>query len=138
MRGRTYLLATKSGEDRTYRLSRMISAKALPDPAQRPAHVDLDRIWAERSAQFLSEDHIHLVIRVRAARRDELLGTARAVTAEEPQPEGWVRLAVTFEDLRHAIWAVWQLDTDAEVLEPDSVREALSKRAEALAARYRY
>lgn len=136
VRGRTYLLATKSGEDRTYRLSRMVSAEALPDSAQRPAQVDLDRIWAERSAQFLSDDHIPVVVRVRSTRRDQLLGAARAVRAEESEPDGWVRLDVTFEDLRHAVWAVWQLETDAEVLAPDSVREAIYQRAESLMDRY--
>lgn len=136
VRGRTYLLATTSGQDRTYRLSRMTSAEALPDPAQRPAQVDLDRIWAERSAQFLSEDHLAVVVRVRSARRDELLSAARAVRAEEPQRDGWVRLDVTFEDLRHAVWAVWQLGPDAEVLAPNSARGAMYERAEALAARY--
>lgn len=136
VRGRTYLLATKSGDDRTYRLSRMLSAEALPDPAQRPAQVDLDRIWAERSAQFLSDDHIPVVVRVRSTRRDQLLSAARAVRAEESQPDGWVRLDVTFEDLRHAVWAVWQLETDAEVLAPDSAREAICQLAEAMIARY--
>lgn len=57
-RDRTYLLAAKSGEDRTYRLSRMVTAKEPPEPADRPAQVDLDRIWAERSAQLLSENRI--------------------------------------------------------------------------------
>ena len=118
--------------DRTYRLSRMVSAEALPDPAQRPAEVDLDRIWAERSAQFLSEDHIPVVVRVRPTRRDHLLNTARAVRAEQPQPDGWVRLDVTFEDLRHAVWAVWQLGTDVEVIAPESAREAIALRATAL------
>ena len=136
VRGRTYLLATKLGQDRTYRLSRMASAHALPDLAQRPAHVDLERLWAERSAQFLSEDHIRVLVRVRSSRRDELLSAARAVRAEELQPGGWVRLDATFEDLRHAIWAVWQLDTDAEVLAPDSARGAMYTRASTLTSRY--
>ncbi|MET8773297.1 hypothetical protein ABZV94_41685, partial [Streptomyces sp. NPDC004658] len=35
---------------------------------------------------------------------------------------------MTFEDLRHAVWAVWQLDTDAHVLAPDSLRTALRDR----------
>lgn len=136
VRGRTYLLANKAGADRTYRLSRMISARALPEPAQRPAQVDLDRIWAERCAQFLSEDHLPVVVRVRPGRREDLLGAARAVRAEEPLADGWIRLDVTFEDLRHAVWAVWQLGTDAEILAPDSAREAMSTRARALADRY--
>lgn len=137
VRGRTYLLATRSGDDRTYRLSRMLSAEALPEPAQRPAQVDLDRIWAERTAQFLSEKHIPVVVRIKTSRREELLENASAVRAEEPELDDWIRLDVTFEDLRHAVWAVWRLDTDAEVLAPESVRDAMYVRAEALTARYR-
>lgn len=137
VRDRTYLLAAKSGEDRTYRLTRMLTAEELPEPAERPAQVDLDRIWAERSAQFLSENHIPVLVRVDPARREELLNTTRAVRAEEEEADGWVRLDVTFEDLRHAVWAIWQLDTAAEVIAPESLRAAILRRAEVLAARYK-
>lgn len=136
VRDRTYLLAAKSGEDRTYRLSRMLTAEELPELAERPAEVDLDRIWAERSAQFLSENHLPVLVRVRVTRREELLNTARAVRAEEPEADGWVRLDLTFEDLRHAVWAIWQLDTAAEVLAPESLRAAIHDRAETLVSRY--
>lgn len=44
---------------------------------------------------------------------------------------------VTFQDLRHAEWALWQLGTDAEALAPPSLRAALRDRAAALVARYR-
>lgn len=136
VRGRTYLLALRSGDDRTYRLARMSRAQTLTEPAQRPESVDLDRLWAERCAEFLSTDHLPVIIRVRTTRRDEVLDTARGVRAEEPDAEGWVRLEVTFEDLRHAVWAVWRLGTDAEVMAPPAVREALRERALVLAARY--
>jgi predicted DNA-binding transcriptional regulator YafY len=136
VRDRTYLLAAKSGQDRTYRLSRMLAAEELPQPAERPAHVDLDRIWAERSAQFLSEDHISVIVRVRISRRDELLTMTRAVRTEEAPSDGWVQLDVTFEDLRHAIWAIWQMGIGAEVLAPDTLRATLHDRAVALAQRY--
>lgn len=137
VRGRTYLVATRAGADRTYRLSRMLSAEALPEPAQRPAQADLDRIWVERTARFLSEDHLPVVVRIKASRREELLENVRAVRAEAPEPDGWIRLDVTFDDLRHAVWAVWRLDTDADVLAPDSVRDAILARADALTTRYR-
>ncbi|WP_147918300.1 helix-turn-helix transcriptional regulator [Ruania zhangjianzhongii] len=137
VRGRTYLLAIKAGKDRTYRVSRMMTAAVLPERAQRPDQVDLDRIWTERSAQFLAENHLQVLVRVNPTRREELLNTVRAVRAEESEADGWVRLDVDFEDLRHAVWAVWQLDTDAEVLAPDSLRTALRDRAEAVAGRYR-
>ncbi|MGW6955178.1 helix-turn-helix transcriptional regulator [Streptomyces chartreusis] len=137
VRERGYLLATRSGEDRTYRLSRVLAAEELPEAAQRPGRVDLDRIWRERSAQFLSDgDHITVLVRMNPVRREELLDTALAVRAEEPDADGRLRLEVTFQDLRHAEWALWQLGTDAEALAPQSLRTSLRNRAAAMAARY--
>ncbi|MGW7080396.1 helix-turn-helix transcriptional regulator [Streptomyces sp. NPDC054866] len=136
-RDRSYLLATRSGADRTYRLSRVLAAEELPEAAQRPNRVDLDRIWRERSAQFLSgSDHITVLVRVNPARREELLDTALAIRAEEPDADGWLRLEATFQDLRHAEWALWQLSTDAEALAPQSLRTSLRNRATAIATRY--
>jgi predicted DNA-binding transcriptional regulator YafY len=43
VRVQVYLLATRSGADRTYRLSRVLAAEELPEPAQRPDKVDLER-----------------------------------------------------------------------------------------------
>lgn len=137
VRDRGYLLATRSGADRTYRLSRVLAAEELPEAAQRPNQVDLDRIWQERSTQFLSgSDHITVLVRVQPARREDLLDTALAVRAEEPDADGWLRLKVTFQDSRHAEWALWQLATDAEALTPQSLRTSLRNRAEAIATRY--
>ncbi|MFZ3467707.1 helix-turn-helix transcriptional regulator [Streptomyces sp. 4.24] len=137
VRERGYLLASRAGADRTYRLSRMLAAEELPEPAQRPNQVDLDRIWRERSARFLSDgDHLTVRLRVNPARREELLDTALAVRAEEPDADGWLRLEVTLQDSRHAVWALWQLGTDAEALAPESLRAALRDRAAAMAARY--
>ncbi|WP_052849796.1 helix-turn-helix transcriptional regulator [Streptomyces avicenniae] len=137
VRDRAYLLATRSGEDRTYRLSRVLAAEELPEPAQRPDQVDLDRIWRERSARFFAGgDHMTVLLRLNPTRREELLNTALAVRAEEPEADGWLRLDVTFQDRRHATWALWQLGTDGEALAPQSLRVALRERAAALAARY--
>jgi predicted DNA-binding transcriptional regulator YafY len=136
VRDRGYLLATRAGADRTYRLSRVLAAEGLPEPARRPNRVDLDRIWRERCAQFLSSDHFSVSIRLDPRRRDELLSTAVAVRAAEPEPDGRLRLEVTFQDSRHAEWALWQLGTDAEALAPQSLRIALRDRAAAVAARY--
>ncbi|MFD4915706.1 helix-turn-helix transcriptional regulator [Streptomyces virginiae] len=136
VRDRVYLLATRSGADRTYRLSRVLAAEELPDPAERPGRVDLDRIWQERCARFLSDDHITVLVRVDPARREDLLDTALAVRAEEPDPDGRLRLELTFQDSRHAEWALWQLGTDAEALAPQSLRTSLRDRAAAFAARY--
>lgn len=140
VRDQGYLLATRSGADRTYRLSRILAAEELTEPAQRPDRVDLDQAWQERSSQFRSGgDQVAVAVRVDPIRREELVGTALAVGAEATDPddrEGWVRLEVTFQDRRHAEWALWQLAIDAEVLAPDWLRAALRDRAAAIATRY--
>ncbi|MFD8500681.1 helix-turn-helix transcriptional regulator [Amycolatopsis sp. NPDC059657] len=137
VRGHGYLLATRSGEDRTYRLARVLAAEELDEPAQRPDLVDLDRAWRDRSTRFRTGgDQVAVVVRVAPARREELVATALAVHAEETDADGWLRLEVTFQDPRHAEWALWQLTTQAEALAPQWLRTALSERATAVATRY--
>ncbi|MGW1340029.1 helix-turn-helix transcriptional regulator [Kribbella sp. NPDC002412] len=137
VRDKGYLLATTSGADRTYRLSRILAAEELTEPAQRPDTVDLDQIWQERSTRFRAGgDQITVLLRMRPTRREELANTALAVLTETPDPDGWLRLEATFQDTRHAEWALWQLNTDAEALSPPSLRTALHNRATALATHY--
>ncbi|MET4610754.1 putative DNA-binding transcriptional regulator YafY [Rhodococcus sp. PvR044] len=137
VRDRGYLLATRSGADRTYRLSRVVAAEELPEPAQRPDRVDLDRAWRDRSTRFRTGgDQVAVVVRVNPARREDLLDTALAVRTEEPDAHGWLRLEVTFQDPRHAEWALWQLATDGEALAPQWLRDSLRDRAAAIATRY--
>jgi predicted DNA-binding transcriptional regulator YafY len=143
VREQGYLLATRSGADRTYRLSRILAAEELSEPAQRPDRVDLDRAWQERSTRFRTGgDQVTVLVRVHPARRGELVGTALAVRAEEAEEteetdaDGWLRLEVTFQDSRHAEWALWQLATNAEALAPQWLRTSLRNRAAALATRY--
>jgi predicted DNA-binding transcriptional regulator YafY len=137
VRDQVYLLATRSGANRTYRLSRVLAAEELAEPAQRPDRVDLDQAWQERSAQFRSGgEQVAVLVRVDPARREELVSTALAVRSEEADGDGWLRLEVSFQDSRHAEWALWQLATDAEVLAPRWLRDSLRDRAAAIAARY--
>ncbi|WP_069161281.1 helix-turn-helix transcriptional regulator [Nocardia altamirensis] len=137
VRDQGYLLATRSGADRTYRLSRILAAEELAEQAQRPDRVDLDRAWQERSARFRTGgDQVAVLVRVNPAARGELVDTALAVRAEEAEADGWSRLEVTFQDSRHAEWALWQLATNAEALAPQWLRDALRDRAAALTTCY--
>ncbi|MGP3971488.1 helix-turn-helix transcriptional regulator [Streptomyces sp. 6N223] len=137
VRDQGYLLATRSGADRTYRLSRILAAEELTEPAQRPDRVDLDRAWQERSTRFRTGgDQVAVLARVDPARREDLVGTALAVRAEETDADGWLRLEVTFQDPRHAEWALWQLATSGEALAPQWLRDSLRDRAAAIATRY--
>ncbi|SDM30662.1 helix-turn-helix transcriptional regulator [Allokutzneria albata] len=137
VRDKGYLLATRSGADRTYRLSRIMAAEALPEPAERPERVDLDQAWQERSSRFRTGgDQVTVHLRLNPARREDLVGTALTVRAEETDADGWLRLEASFQDSRHAEWALWQLATNAEALSPQWLRDTLRDRAAAIAARY--
>lgn len=138
VRGQGYLLALRSGADRTYRLSRIEAAEVLDEPAERPGRVDLDRAWQERSTRFRAGgDQVAVVLRIDPGRRAELVETAVTVRAEGTDHDGRLRLEVTFQDARHARWALWQLATGAEALSPPWLRTDLHDRAASLAARYR-
>src|SRR5688500_8376639 len=70
VREQGYLLATRSGEDRTYRLSRIEAAEELAEPAQRPDRVDLDRAWQERGTRFRAGgDQVTVLVLLNPARR---------------------------------------------------------------------
>ncbi|MGC4943451.1 helix-turn-helix transcriptional regulator [Kribbella sp. DT2] len=137
VREQGYLLATKSGEDRTYRLSRVLDAEELAEPAERPVEVDLDQAWQDRSTRFRTGgDQVAVLARVNPVRRKDLVGTALSVLSEEPADDGWLLMEATFQDARHAVWALWQLATNAEVLEPQWLRTTLHDRASAMLKRY--
>ena len=137
VRDQGYLLATKSGEDRTYRLSRVLAAEELDERADRPDRVDLKRTWQERSTQFRTGgEQVTVLLRVNPDQREVLLGTALTLGSEETDAGGWLRLEVTFQDSRHAEWALWQLGVNAEALEPAWLRTSLGNRAAEIAARY--
>jgi predicted DNA-binding transcriptional regulator YafY len=131
VRGQVYLLATRSGEDRTYRLSRVLTAVDLEERAERPDEIDLERTWRDRAARFRTGGaQVTAVVRVAPARRDEL-----AATALDVRDSGGM-LECDFQDVRHAEWALWQLGTDVTVVAPEQLRETLHARAAALAAHH--
>lgn len=114
-----------------------MAAEELPEPAQRPDRVDLNRAWQERSRRFRTGgDQVTVLARVNPARRGDLVGTALAVRTEEADADGWLRLEVTFQDSRHAEWALWQLAANAEALAPHWLRTSLRNRAAAIATCY--
>lgn len=136
VRDRTYLLALKDGTDRTYRLSRIRSIEVLDEAAERPEQLDLEALWSARAAAFLAHERFDVRLRVATARRADVLNLAKAVHSEEHDSDGHLTMHVSFDDLRHAVWAVWQLAEDAEVLDPPDLRRALRERAMAILERY--
>ena len=120
MRDRTYLLALRDSDDRTYLVTRIQGAEVLEEEAQRPSRTDLQAAWEERRTRFLADTRITVSVRIASHRRDELIAHSRGLVSTEgivAEAEAGVDeiLTVEFDDLRHAVWAVWQLDAAVEV-----------------------
>ncbi|WP_435252479.1 helix-turn-helix transcriptional regulator [Streptomyces tendae] len=137
VRDQGYLPAKRDTEDRTYRLSRVLAAEELDEPAQRPDTVDLDRAWRERNVRSRTGgDNTAVMVCLDPARREDLVATALAVRDEETDEDGRLRVHVVFQDARHAEWALWQHAAYAEVEAPQWLRASLHDRAALIAARY--
>ena len=89
--------------------------------------------WAAFPA---SRPGLTATVRVLATRQADLLRTAGTATAEEPDADGWVRVAVEFGDMTHAEGVLWSLAADVEVLAPADLRATMARRVAAMAAFY--
>lgn len=133
-----YLLASRDGIERTYRLSRISEAEALPQPSLRAEDVDLEDLWQERIRSFRhdSQTNMRVTVRVHPDHRAELAETALAIHSEAPEPDGRLCIDLTFHDHPHAEWALWKLGSLAEVLTPGDLKNSLYNRALAMTNQY--
>jgi predicted DNA-binding transcriptional regulator YafY len=135
--GHWYLLATRDGAERTYRLSRVEAVEELDEPARREPGADLEEAWQRRRTAFLAtRPAVSATVRVRAARRSRLAASVLGVSTERLDGPGSLRLDVTFGDALHAERVLWMLADDVEVLAPVPLRATIAARAAATAARY--
>lgn len=138
VRDQGYLLATVSGADRTYRLSRILAAEELDEAAERADRVDLDRVWQDRSTQFRGggDEQVTVLVRVNPARRQLLVGTAVVVIAEELESEDLAAVGVDLPRRQTRRVGHLAAGTHAEVLTPEWLRSSVRDRAAELAGRY--
>jgi predicted DNA-binding transcriptional regulator YafY len=135
--GRWYLLATRDGAERTYRLSRVEAVEEVDEPAHRGTDVDLEEVWRRRRAAFTAVlPRIAATVRVRTTRRPELAAACIEITGERPDGPDHLRVEVAFGDLHHAERVVWMLGDAAEALAPAALRDLVAARAAAVAAFY--
>ncbi|MDT0350818.1 helix-turn-helix transcriptional regulator [Pseudonocardia charpentierae] len=135
--GRWYLLATRGGAERTYRLSRVEAVEEVDEPAHRGPDVDLEEVWLRRRAAFTAVlPRVAATVRVRTTRRPELAAACVEITGERPDGPDHLRVEVAFGDLHHAERVVWMLGDAAEALAPAALRARVAARAAAVAAFY--
>jgi predicted DNA-binding transcriptional regulator YafY len=124
-----YLVARSEGQDRTYRVSRFVSAQLLPGRFERPADFDVAGFWAESIAAYERElPRIEVSLRMsREAlpRLAEVVGQRHAdlaIASAREEPEGSLLLTLTYEDVGQASGPMLRLGGCAQVVAPEELR----------------
>jgi predicted DNA-binding transcriptional regulator YafY len=126
-----YLLARRRGEERVYRVSRIVSARERAEPCDRPPDFDLAEAWAERSGAFeRSRPQFAVTVRVPRSQVRYLRG-AQVVEDGEPPT-----VVAHFDSLDRAFHELLAYGPYAEVVAPAELRERIAEAARETAALY--
>lgn len=126
-----YLLARRRGEERVYRVSRIVSARERREASTRPPEFDLGAAWAERSEAFeRSRNQVEVKVRVPRDEVRHLRGSRIVEDGERPT------VLATFDGFEHAFYRLLAYGSSAEVLEPLELRERIAREAKQTAALY--
>jgi predicted DNA-binding transcriptional regulator YafY len=126
-----YLLAVRRGEERVYRVSRIVSARERAEPSTRVPDFDLAAAWARRSEAFeRGRPQIEVTVRVPRSQVRFLRG-ARVVEDGDR-----ATVVAQFDGLDHAFHNLLAYGALAEVLAPSELRERIAAAAAATAALY--
>ncbi|KWV48812.1 transcriptional regulator [Bradyrhizobium macuxiense] len=142
--GSWYLAGHVDGNVRTYRVARVLDCTALEKPFTRPADFDLAAYWRASTERLEAELHPNeATVRLSpfGLTLFDALGhpyvKARMRLAETADADGW-RIATmpVGKTLWHAATELLRLGAEAEVLEPQELREKIAEMTAAMAARY--
>jgi len=124
-----YLVANTPRGFRTYRVSRIEQAKLLDQPCERPADFDLAAYWKASTAQFRERVRYTAMLKLES-KTAEMVKTWGCFSKVDAEPagntDGWVTMRGQFEDEDHACFVVLGLGPNADVLEPEKLRDRVA------------
>jgi len=136
-----YLIAAVEDEIRTYRVSRVQSAKVTDQLCVRPQGFDLAAYWAQSSTHFVANlPRYPVTVRIAPEVLEQVYHAgryARIDHVEPPGADGWIMLRLLFENEDAACGYILSFGTQVEILDPQSLREKVIRLAESVAAFYR-
>lgn len=137
-----YLLAAHRRQPRTYRLSRMTSARILDQPCRKPANLDVLAQWRERQVAWQQARPGHRIrVRVLARQRDPLVQLLGITLVAPPQvvadDHGHDVVTAQVSSLRGAVGVMLGFGDWLEVLDPPELRELMRSTAEQISGIYR-
>lgn len=135
-----YLMATVSGEQRTYRVSRVQAVEITNLPAERPTDFDLAMAWEESKREFKAGlPTYYATLRV-APETVKRLGWgghyARVEHIDAPAADGWQQVRMRFQYEEDAAAYVLSYGTQVVVLEPPTLRTQVIQVAERVLTLY--
>jgi predicted DNA-binding transcriptional regulator YafY len=126
-----YLLAQRRGEERVYRVSRIVSARERAEPAARPRDFDLAAAWARRSEAF-ERSHTQIEVTVRVPRSQVRYLRAARILEDGERPI----VIASFDGADHAFHNLLAYGARAEVVAPRELRERIAAAAAEIVALY--
>ncbi|MFG2879671.1 helix-turn-helix transcriptional regulator [Streptomyces sp. NPDC048337] len=138
--GRWYLVAGPEGP-RTYRIDQILTLRETTEEAEPPEDFDLATHWRRTQADFHARLHPEeALVRLSPHAAARLTGAqARALTTTgNPDPDlpGWTRAVLPIESQDQALSQFLSLGTEAEVLSPPTLRNAITSTLAAMTSRY--
>jgi predicted DNA-binding transcriptional regulator YafY len=127
--GAWYLVAHRSAGMRVYRVSRVVSVRALEEAFERPSAFELAAFWEQWSRSFEETlPRVEVTVRVDEEVRRRLPG--------EPRVDAEGRAVVAFAHLGDAYRELLRFGTQVEVLEPAELRERIGATSREVATMY--
>lgn len=119
-----YLLALRHGEERVYRVSRVVAAREREEPSACPPDFDLVTAWALRSTAFeRSRTQLEVTVRVPRSQVRYLRGARIVEDGDRPV------VTATFDGHEHALHSLLAYGALAEVLAPPELRDRIAASA---------
>jgi len=138
--GNWYLVAASKQQPRTYRISNIKKLSVLDDPVRRPPRFDLAKFWTASAKDFetrLMRERATVRITPQGLRILRDINPAAAATVQMPAGhQGWFKAEIPVEGTEHAARQLLRLGTEVEVVEPQSLREAIGGEAARVALLY--
>jgi len=132
-----YLVASIEGEARTYRASRIQSARIESQTAQRPPGFDLAAFWQKSTSEFRSTlPQYQVTVRLGPGILERLRYAGRYTRLDkvelvgEPDVMGWQTARIQFEREREASEYLLSFGPQIEVLDPPDLRSSLLAQAQ--------
>jgi predicted DNA-binding transcriptional regulator YafY len=127
--GAWYLVARRSVGMRVYRVSRIVSVRALDEQFERSPDFELRRFWDSWSRDF-EQQLARVEVRLRVA--DDV----RRLLPGDPRVDADGQTVVAFAQLGDAYRELLRFGSKLEVLEPSELRERIAATGRELAALY--